>query len=348
MNKQSRLILIAALLLAVLALTSCTSIPYTGPGLVIGQSYRLQAGDSLNEDLTVVGGNATLEEESTVNGDVVVIGGNVLVDGQVNGDLMAMGGMVTLGDHAVVQGQVHTLGGTVERSSRAVVEGKDLGNSRGPGPITAVRTPGVNISFEPITATLMAIFQAMALAALAVVINLFAPRPMERTGQSAMLQAPASGGVGCLTILVLAVMAVTIILLPVSLLGMLIAGAAVLFGWTALGLILGRRMAAWLNQIWTDPVSAGVGTLTLSLLTSIIGAIPCIGWTVPFFVGMIALGAVVLTRFGTQLYPAMVMPASPTIDPNWRVDETRGAEIYPPEDRPRSYPPENTDDTPQI
>lgn len=348
MNKPNRIALIFALVLALLALSGCVGVPYMEPGLVIGQSYRLESGETLNEDLTVIGGNASLMEDSNVHGDVVVIGGNVLVDGSVNGDVLAIGGYVNLDEHARVKGNVQTLGGTVERSEQAVVEGNDLSDSRGPGPVTAVRTPGLNISLEPVTATLMAIFQAMALAALAVVINLFAPRPMERTAQAAVQQAPASGGVGCLTILVLAVMAVTIILLPVSLLGMLAAGAAGLFGWTALGLVLGRRIAGWVNQAWTDPVSAGVGTLTLSLLTSVVGAIACIGWTVPFFVSMVALGAVVLTRFGTQIYPPAYIATSRGIDPGWRPAETPGAQAYPPAQPPAPSPPDDSGDNPQI
>jgi hypothetical protein len=289
------------LVVGLMTLTGCSAIPYMGPGLVVGQSYRLESGETLDTDLTVIGGNASLEEGSTVNGDVAVIGGNVTVNGSVNGDLTVMGGFVFLDHHARVLGSVETLGGTVQRSSGAVVEGTVLPDR--PGRITTIRNPTFNVSFEPITSMLMAIFQALALAALAVLINLFAPRPMERTGQSAAAAAAASGGVGCLTLLVLVIMAITIILLPVSLLGMLAAGVAILFGWTALGLLVGRRLATLLNQTWTDPINAGAGTLALSLLTSLLNIIPCIGWLASFVVVLVALGAVVLTRFGTQAYP---------------------------------------------
>jgi hypothetical protein len=191
-----------------------------------------------------------------------------------------------------------------------VVEGQDMGDRQDERRITTVRNPAFNISFEPVTATLMAIFQALALAALAIVINLFAPRPMERTGLSAVAQPVTTGGVGCLTILVLLVMAITIILLPISLLGFVVIGVAALFGWVALGLIVGRRMAVWLNQSWSDPVNAGIGTLTLSLLTSLLNIIPCVGWVISFVVGLVALGAVVLTRFGTQVYPGPTASAA--------------------------------------
>ena len=338
------------LLLALLVLTGCASVPDLGQGLVIGESYRLNDGETLDEDLTVVGGNATLDEGSTVNGDVAVVGGNVTVDGDVNGNLTVMGGYVYLDDNARIEGNVESLGGTIQRSSEAVVEGKDLGD-RKDRRITTVRSPAVNVSFEPITATLGAIFQAFALAALAILAVLFAPRPMQRAAEAAVAQAPTSGGVGCLTLLVLTIMTITIILSPISIIGFLLAGVAALFGWLALGLYLGRRLAVWLNQPWSDPVNAGVGTLVLTLLASLLTIIPCIGWLPGALVGLVALGAVVLTRFGTQSYTGPARPVSAAPGPYTppapvvpTVIETPGARVYdapgdlPADEAPRDEP----------
>ena len=51
--------------------------------MIGNSSYRLESGETVNTDLTIIGGNATLDENSTVNGDVTVIGGNVTMDGKV-------------------------------------------------------------------------------------------------------------------------------------------------------------------------------------------------------------------------------------------------------------------------
>lgn len=352
MKKILRIPLLILLTLVILSLTACSSVPNLGPGLVLGQSYRLGNGETLNESLTVIGGNAVLDTGSTVNGDVAVIGGNVTIDGAVNGELAVMGGYVYLSDHAVIKGSVTTIGGSVQRSSKAVVEGQNTQSGR--TPITTINTPGVNVSFDPITAPLTATFEALALAALAIIINLFASRPMERTGQAAESQVLASGGVGCLTILVLVIMTITIILIPISVLGFLAAAVAALFGWTALGLLLGRRLSSWLKQSWSEPINAGVGTLILSLVASLINFIPCIGWIGSVVVSMIGLGAVVLTRFGTQVYPtpggaavltprpmpyappAPVPPPAPTI-----------SELRPPEP-PVTPPPPGSEPPPQA
>jgi len=77
---------------------------------------------------------------------------------------------------------------------------------------------------------------------------------------------------------------------------------AMLFGWLALGMITGRQISRWLNQRWSDPVNAGVGSIVLSLVASMANIIPCVGWIVGFLISVIGLGAVVITRFGTQFY----------------------------------------------
>src|SRR5512133_2389510 len=347
MKWTNHITLLLAAIIALLVLSGCSGIPSGDSGLVIGDAYRLESGKTLAHDLTVVGGNVTLEKDSIVNGSLAVIGGNVSVDGTIQGDMSVIGGYVSLNDSAVVTGQLNSLGGEVHRSSQAKVEGKVTQNAR-PNPITTISSPAMQVSLDPITAPLMAIFQALAMAALAVVVNLFAATYMERAGRTALAAPVASGGVGCLTILVLLIMAITIILLPISLLGFLVVGVAALFGWLALGLILGRQIAVWLKQPWTDPVNAGVGTLVLSLLASTISLIPCIGWTAYALAGLVALGAAVLSRFGTQLYPSPYAPApmprpGPYAPPPPPSAPSGGSRVYGPEsDLPRQGPPTGT------
>lgn len=309
-NRLSFLLLAA---LCVLMLTGCVGVSLEEEGLVVGESYTLESGDTLNTDLTIIGGNAQLEQDSTVNGDLAVIGGNVNIDGTVAGDVSVLGGYVQLEDHAVINGSLSAVGGTVRRANGAVVEGET--NPSLPFRITNMRTPPFQINFDPITGPLMAFFQALALAALAILVQLFAATQMQRTGLAAISQPIVSGGVGLLTIIVapalLLIMAITIILLPLSLLGFLVLGIAALYGWLSLGLMVGRQLAVWLKQPWSDPINAGVGTLVLSLLSSMLNLIPCLGWLANALVWFIALGTVILTRFGMQTYPAPYRPLTP-------------------------------------
>lgn len=305
MKRTSRLAFLLLALFAILSLGGCVSFPFSEEGLVVGNNFRLASGEVLDDDLTIVGGNAVLEEASRVNGDVAVIGGNLRVDGEVNGDVSVMGGSVELQENAVVRGSVNQLGGTIDQHEEARVEGGS-GFNRGPFDMPSMRTPRFNIDFSPITDIMLAFLRAFALAALAILVTLFAPTPLERVGQAALSQPAISGGIGLLTTVVvpalMLLLGITIILLPLSLLGLIVLGLAILFGWLALGMITGRQISRWLNQRWSDPVNAGVGTITLSLVASMANVIPCVGWIVGFIISVIGLGAVVVTRFGTQFY----------------------------------------------
>ncbi len=347
MKPNLRISFLLCIILAALLLTGCVSVPIVSQdgGLVIGQPYHLNSGETLSNDLTVIGGNTALDQGSTVNGNVAVIGGNVTVDGTVNGDVSAVGSDITLGNSAVVSGSVNSVGGTVNKSSGAVVQNQNRGTSPAIPHIATLPTQAMNVNFDPIGGPLMAIFQALALAALAVVLNLFVPTPMDRAGRAAVGAPVASGGVGCLTILVLLVMILTLILIPVSILGFMVAGIAALFGWLALGLMVGRQLAVWLKQPWTDPINAGAGTLVITLLAGLLNIIPCVGWTAGALLGLVALGAAVLTRFGTQIYPspytaAVARPGAYPPPPTTGPYPQPGSRVYPPEsDHPGENPP---------
>ena len=94
----------------------------------------------------------------------------------------------------------------------------------------------------------------------------------------------------------------TICLSPLAFLGGLVLVVAYTFGWIAIGLEVGQRLAAAFRQDWSLAVSAGVGTLVLTIVTYGIDFLPCIGWIAPAAVYCLGLGAVLLTRFGGQEY----------------------------------------------
>uniref|UniRef100_A0A7C4KFW4 Polymer-forming cytoskeletal protein n=1 Tax=Anaerolinea thermolimosa TaxID=229919 RepID=A0A7C4KFW4_9CHLR len=309
-----------AILIVTLALASACAPTFRseGDGLVVGQSYRLRSGETLNNDLTVVGGSATLEAGSKVNGNVAILGGSLSIDGEVTGDVSAMGGVVSIGDTAIINGDVLSLGATISKSEKAVVRG-NMGAGRPGINLPSVRSQ-VSSSVNFLWWLIAPIFQSMALAALAVLVSLFALRPMERIRTTMLVQPVLAGGLGLLSIVVLpillALVAITIILLPVSLLGILGLAIALLLGWISAGLLVGERLAEAFKASWSPPVSAGIGTLILSLAAALAnGIIPCIGWIVPFLVIIISLGGIILTRFGMTSYPPSSTPSISPVQP---------------------------------
>ena len=286
---------------------------------VFGGSFTLDSGDTLYGGLVVVGGSAELEEGSLVVGDVVVVGGEVEIYGEVNGNVIAVGGEAYLGEESIINEDLVTIGGAVQREEGALVRGSITAEMPEGFELEGFNPDVLNANrdwrsymwngFKPIGDLMMNFMQALAMAALAAVLALFLLKPMERVSQAVVTQPLPAGGLGILTVIVLpallVVLAITIILLPLSLIGFLVIGAAFVFGWIALGLEVGKRMEKMfkVQESWAPAVRAGIGTFTLSLLGYAVSMVPCIGWILPFLVAMLSLGGVVLTLFGTRDYP---------------------------------------------
>jgi hypothetical protein len=330
--KLSLILMLAAVLVLAFPGTALAQRP-SGDQVVFGGQYTLREGDILNGNLVVFGGSATLEEGSRVTGSIAVMGGSLDVNGEVNGSINIIGGSVFLGDTAHVRGDIVTVGGSVTRQPGARVDGSSRQADPEEFRVPQITRPGVmrdfGNHFRPIGVFLWFVFQTLALSALAVLVALFLLRPTQRVAETIVAQPVISGAAGFLTLLVapalMIVLAITIILIPISLLGFLALVVALVFGWIAFGLEVGQRLAALFKANWSAPVSAGLGTLVLTTVAGALGQIPCIGWVLNFLVAMIGLGAVVMSRFGTRTYlgegraapppPPPVVPVTPPPPP---------------------------------
>jgi hypothetical protein len=292
--------------------------------VIFGGTFTLASGDSFDGSIVVFGGAITTEADTTVNGDVVLIGGTAEINGTVNGNLVGMGGAVRVNEGAVVNGDLVTFGATLNRAEGARITGQvvdgmnipfdftvpsDMGNIEVPNAPVAPVAPNVNVKVNnPFLNMVWFFFRTFLWAALAVLLVMFFSTQADRVNKAAISQPVITGGAGLLTAilapLALIALTITIILIPVTLVAVLALAVAWLFGWVSLGLEVGRRMAKMLNMEWAPAISAGIGTFALSLvLGGFSELIHCVGWIPQTLVGLWALGAVIVTRFGTQDYP---------------------------------------------
>lgn len=282
--------------------------------VVAGGTFTLREGETLNGNLIIFGGAVTLEEGSRVNGEVVLMGGTVEIDGNVHGSVVGMGGVVSLGSMAVVDGDLTTLAATLNQEAGAQVRGQIVRGLRTPlrfpfpGRGIVPDVPDFGVRFPGVLNIMWFFFRTFLWAALAVLLVMFLPTHTERVAITIVRQPILAGGVGLLTAVVAPLLligiAITIILIPVSLVGILILTIAWFFGRIALGYEIGKRFAETTSQDWPPAVAAGIGTLVMTFVVD--GAnilIPCVGWIIPALVGIIGLGGILLSRFGTQTYP---------------------------------------------
>jgi len=310
-----------ACLLALLLLASAGPVRADGGegAVVFGGDFILESGKELDGDLVVFGGNVTLKGDSFVRGAVFIMGGNAVVAGEVRDELVVFGGAVELKSTAVIGRDVVVVGGHLERAEGAVVKGKVMEGAAFPlsfrfgrvfrfpltGPNMVFPEVGLRFFFNTVWGIFKAIVTALALMALGLLVVLFLPRQTMMVTQAILTAPLPSLGVGFLTLVVAigltALLAITICLSPIALFTALATIAAGLFGWIAVGLLVGQKL---LEGLKAQPVLPLLAVVVGVLLLSLISALPCLGPLVSLGVVSLGLGGVVLTRCGTMPYPA--------------------------------------------
>lgn len=314
MNPKIKFVLLAILVIAVLVPGTVFAKGFSDDRVITGGTFTLREGETQDGNLLIFGGVVTLEDGSQVNGDVVLLGGTIDIDGSVGGNVVGIGGVVSLGADAAVDGDLTTLAASLNREEGARVRGNVTSGFPAPfsfsvpGGVTVPDVPSVEVRVSPILNVMWFFFRTFLWAALAVLLVMFLPDHIERTATTIIRQPVLAGGVGLLTTIVgpllLIGIAITIILIPVSLVGFLILAIAWFVGRIAIGYEIGRRFAETANQDWPPAVAAGAGTFILTFVIDGADAlIPCVGWLIPAVVGIVGVGGILLSRFGTQYYP---------------------------------------------
>lgn len=330
MKNLTRILILVLLISAILIPTTVSASGFEDDKVIFGSNYTLREGETLNGDLVVLGGNVTLEKSSTVNGDTVVFGGNVTVNGTINGNLVALGGIVILEEDALVQGDLTVISGTYDQAPGAIITGSIITEENIPFEFDLPENglfegdfPVPRFNQLPFVSASWFFFRLLIWTGIAILIGLFIEDPAKRINKAALGEPVISFvvGFGVLVVapFVLLALIITILLSPVSLVGIFALIAAWVVGLVALSIEVGRKLVEALNQSLPVPLLAGIGMFIISLIFNGFNQlVPCVGWLPKFILGSWVLGAVILTRFGTRAYPAekdqpveVVGPASP-------------------------------------
>lgn len=307
-------ILLAGLIIAAFPITALAA-PLNA--VVLGNSYTLQSGQTLNDNLFIFGGNVSLMSGSTINGNVLVLGGTAQAAGTINGNVTVVGGTLNLAATSILNGNLTTSGTALNRDPGARITGQVNINSTGTKIIVPgqVQIPNVNINTNPVLRVIGFFLRLFLWVLVAMILAMFIPNHLARTSQTALSQPLISGGLGLVTVIIVPILAVllaiTICLIPVSLVGILLLIIAWFFGLISLGYEVGKRISSTSKVAWHPALSAGLGTLLLmAVLNGVEALIPCVGWIPKILVGLFGLGAVLLTQFGMKEYtPTPSTPA---------------------------------------
>jgi hypothetical protein len=295
-----------------------------------GQSLEVKADEEV-DNAVVYGGNLLVK--GRVEEDAVAFGGNLDIYGSVEGDAHAFGGNVILHEGAAVEGDVSAIGGTVIREDGTLVEGST--ESFSGGSIGALVAGEIKDNLkqtlgreereaEPQVAAATEkhsrhggggivgfIVRFAALFGLGFLGQIFFPARMKELSAEIKSQPVKSALTGLLGFLALvpitAVLAITLIGIPVAVVLWLVVPLAVSLGLAVLASEIGLKVPVLRGR----KTQAAVLALGLLILLTV-GAIPGIGAVVLLLSTLVAFGAIIRTRFGQRIrgFPEPITPSS--------------------------------------
>lgn len=223
-------------------------------------------------------GSVVVEPGQVVDGDLTVIFGDATIEGIVEGDLNVVGGSYDPRPGGVVTGQVHEVGSAV---AQAVVPWAPSEGGYGYSAFVPDHRLLWRLSWNVLALLVFLIFPLRT--------RMVLDRLERHPGLSV-----AAGLVGCIAVIPLAILlAITILLIPLILLEMVFLLASAFLGTAALALLIGRRLCELVSPTTTPSplvaLLAGIALITAAEL------VPVIGTLVLIFVGLIGLGATILS-----------------------------------------------------
>ncbi|HSM45942.1 MAG TPA: hypothetical protein VK969_13075 [Acidimicrobiia bacterium] len=259
----------------------------------------MMSGDHVIEDHVgaLIVGEAAVEipAGARVPGPLYVIGGELAVSGEVAGDVIQLAGTVTVESGARIGDELRHVAGTLVVSADAEVGRRtilDLAGTAGGG--TAARyLPGA----------LLALF----LGCVGFLLTRKRRAALDNVAAAVSGHPVATLTVGVLLTLtfisVFVFMAMTLVLLPVAIVGLLVGLATLGYGVIGWGHLIGNRL-----PIRHERLSTVAGVVLVVIGMQLAGSIPLVGDLIVVAVLLVGLGAVVVTYYGVTRFRPVVLP----------------------------------------
>ncbi len=316
-----------------------------GDVVVYEGDVTLQSAGRIAGNLVVYRGDVEIQSGASTGGNVTAFSGDVEVAGEIGGNLAALNGDVTLENSARVNGDVSLVNGDLERS-----EGAFVGGNVAKGPSLVLpdlpaapfpRVPGMgqnDVSGAArswawslgafVTRVIGVGLFALLAGLLIAVLMLVRPQAVEEF-QRTLVAEPAlsfvAGIVANLGVLFLSVLfAITLCLIPLSIVAWLVLAALNVAGWAAIAAAVAGRVRGSLKSSLKPELMTGLIAAVLigglGLLWAMGGCFRFVGMATALIVSSVGVGAVLLPLFrrrrngisGPGMSPAGPEPADLT------------------------------------
>lgn len=245
-----------------------------------------------------IGGSLEIPKDQEVD-SAVAVGGSLNILGHVKHDAVAVGGSIHLGPNATIGGDAVSVGGKITKEPGATIGGDVVEVS--PISISPV-VPA--FSWKEIAPLLIIIKMVTFLGFLgmALLAALLIPKQLGTIAFHAEENFIKSFAIGIfafllfLPIMILMIISIIgIIFIPIVLFIFLL---AILLGYIAISQVIGKKVGQLLKNLHLSMmVEISIGLVILAIL----GLIPFVGLLVHSIVAAAGLGAVLATRFGTEI-----------------------------------------------
>lgn len=272
--------------------TSSSQRPSFGGTITVGPK------DVLCSDVTMMGG--TVSVQGVVRGSILAFGSTIILDGGVTGNIKLFGGSIHFHNGSHVQGDVNLYGSRIDGEKAVRIDGAYDDHSRMNGLF------GISAFAFPVWFLFLMIPLGLLYTRFLPEHELFVSATVKNHMRRSLLIGLLSA---LLTPAVLLVLIALIISIPLALIVLLVLLIAWTIGTTAICWMLGEQIIrAFTARPHTRYLQVTVGVIMLAVFISL----PFIGWIVFLGTGVVGLGAVLLSRFGTRLYsqPKQPLPIS--------------------------------------
>jgi cytoskeletal protein CcmA (bactofilin family) len=256
-----------------------------------GGGQVMLSGARVGGDVVVAGGSVTLD--APVAGNARLAGGEIRINAPISGNLTVMADKVTLGPRALISGSfTYTASKAATLETGAVVKGETKFNERLSTEPAATKTAAF-FSFWVLIKLLMALAGAL-------ILGYFFRRYARELVAKAAARPWLEAGRGLILLIIWPIISivllVTVVGIPIGLIGLLAYAAALIFTCLATPLVIGSLVHKW---IW-KPAEHKINWKTILLgviVAFLLGLIPLLGWIVKFIFTLITLGAVLSIKW---------------------------------------------------
>jgi hypothetical protein len=304
-----RLRTLTLVLLLALVVGGCAGEEAEGASLTLiwGGIHDYGAGAYLPGDVFMIDGRMRLAPDARIEGAFYMLGGVLESEGAIGGETVILGGAASFAESARIEGDLDFASGLDVAVAPGVVRGQQTERIAGLGPDALAPEEETGIDDF-----LRALFSYVILGVIAAWIAGRRPALLARVAEAAIEHPLVGGAVGLLAAVVtpvlLVVMAFTVVLLPVTTLGIVLMLLVSSYAQMALGWALGQRFTWWLD--WTPRRATFAGVVVLLVALWLLRLVPFVGDALFLIVLVVAVGAVLLTRFGTIVY----QPPQPRVE----------------------------------